>query len=195
MNLQAMNPSDFITTLTLTYKQIGPITAMLLCFMEAFLPFLPLSAFVMANSAAFGLIEGLLLSSLGSILGAWAVYGIFRFFGNRKCLRKYIEHRTVQTYMNRLEQHSFIIIGFLCMLPVFPNSVITTVAGITKMNFKKFAFASAFGITGLNTIFSLVGSDLHAFLHSPLKVLTVIAVFFSIHLIGTQMKNRMLSNS
>lgn len=191
LTIQSLNIPDLITTLTSSYKEMGYFTAILICFSEAFLPVLPLSAFVVANSATYGLFEGLFLSSLGSILGAWSVYSIFYFIGNSAFLSKYKQKKFVDTYTTYLKQHGFLIISLLCMLPVFPNSLITVTAGLIRMNFKQFASASALGIIGLNVLFSLVGSDLEAVFQSPMKLCFIISAFIFIQLLGMQLKKRL----
>ena len=53
---------DTFTNLTQDYRALGPIIGILLPFLEAFLPFLPLIVFIVANVTAYGLLFGFLLS-------------------------------------------------------------------------------------------------------------------------------------
>ena len=52
----------------------GPIAGILLPFLEAFLPFLPLIVIAFANAAAFGLWKGFFFTWLGSVLGTILVF-------------------------------------------------------------------------------------------------------------------------
>src|SRR5690606_2303382 len=56
------------------YRSLGPLPGLLLTMLEAFLPFLPLFLFVMANASAFGLWLGFLFSWLGATAGALIVF-------------------------------------------------------------------------------------------------------------------------
>ena len=47
--------ADKIIELSQHYKALGPLIGILLPFIEAFLPFLPLVVFVIANAGAYGL--------------------------------------------------------------------------------------------------------------------------------------------
>src|SRR3954452_6552192 len=82
------------------YKSFGPIPGILLPMLEAFLPFLPLFLFVMANASAFGLWLGFLYSWAGACTGALLVFMIFRRFGQRRFLAFLLKHSAVRKLMN-----------------------------------------------------------------------------------------------
>ena len=70
--LQQFIQLDMFQTMIHSYEKIGPLFAVFLTFIEAFLPFLPLSAFIMGNAAIFGLFGGFILSYIGCVVGAWS---------------------------------------------------------------------------------------------------------------------------
>lgn len=78
------------------YRTLGPIIGLLLPFLEAFLPFLPLVVFVVANASAFGLWLGFLLSWLGSAAGSYVVFLLVRHFGKHPRLRFITGSKKVQ---------------------------------------------------------------------------------------------------
>src|SRR5690625_6623904 len=59
---------EYIMQLLQDYERLGPLPGILLPFIEALLPFLPLVVFVFANAAAYGLLKGFLYSWIGSSL-------------------------------------------------------------------------------------------------------------------------------
>ena len=61
----------------------GSHPGILLPFIEAFLPFLPLIVLVMGNSATYGLWWGFLLSWIGVCLGSVTVFWIVRKLGGK----------------------------------------------------------------------------------------------------------------
>src|SRR5690625_7844506 len=71
----------FIMELLNDYEKLGPLPGILLPFIEAFLPFLPLFVFVFANAAAYGLLKGFLLFWAGSVLGSIIVFLIISKLG------------------------------------------------------------------------------------------------------------------
>src|SRR5690625_1814287 len=88
---------DYVIELLDKYEKLGPLPGILLPFIEAFLPFLPLFVFVMANSVAYGLLKGFLYSWLGSSAGSIAVFYLIRTFGHKKIFMKIKHNKQVQT--------------------------------------------------------------------------------------------------
>lgn len=56
------------------YRNLGPLLAFLLPFIEAFLPFLPFIVFVVVNVNAYGLLIGFLISVIAAIAGSLCVF-------------------------------------------------------------------------------------------------------------------------
>ncbi|MEH6940725.1 TVP38/TMEM64 family protein [Bacillus sp. JJ722] len=193
--LQQILSLDKLQILIDAYGDLGPLSGVILPFTEAFLPFLPLTTFILANAASYGMVVGFLLSYIGCIAGAWSLYWLFRYFGERPLLKKYRENESVKKYAVWLDQKGLWIVTLLCMIPVFPNSVITIVSGLNKMSFKKFAFASSIGILGLTLIFSFVGDDLLEIVTNPFKLLMMAVIFVSMSLVGRLVeRNLIVSN-
>lgn len=78
---------DKILELIKEYRALGPLPGIMLPMLEAFLPFLPLFVFVMANANAFGLWFGFLFSWIGAVGGALLVFLLVRKYGQQKILR------------------------------------------------------------------------------------------------------------
>src|SRR5690625_7524118 len=95
----------FIMELLNDYEKLSPLPCILLPFIEAFLPFLPLFVFVFANAAAYGLLKGFLLSWAGSTLGSILVFIIIRKLGNRKVFMKIRDNKQVTKVTTWLTRH------------------------------------------------------------------------------------------
>ncbi|MGM9987803.1 MAG: TVP38/TMEM64 family protein [Bacillaceae bacterium] len=175
MNNFGMLSSDLFMSLVEAYKNLGPIAAIGITFIEAFFPFLPLSAFVMANAAAFGLFAGLLFSWIGSCLGILCIYGIFRYFGGKPFLQKFMQRKEIIACHRFIGKHEATFIIVLCALPVFPRFLVAVVAGIRKTNFKLFAVCSALGTIIFFFILSIVGTNLSTIITSPIKIVMFLA--------------------
>ena len=88
-----------IMELIKAYRSFGPLPGILLPMLEAFLPFLPLFLFVMANANAFGLWFGFLFSWIGAFSGALLVFLLIRKFGQKRALQFIKRHPQVQKLM------------------------------------------------------------------------------------------------
>lgn len=145
---------------------IGPIGAGLAIALENLFPPLPSEvilplAGLAASRGSFTLIEALAWTTAGSIVGAFALYGLGAWLGADR-LRRLAAHipllhpedidRTVAWF----QRHGGKAIFFGRMLPVF-RSLISIPAGITRMPLLKFGLLTAAGSLIWNSIFVLSG--------------------------------------
>lgn len=145
---------------------IGPVGAGLAIALENLFPPLPSEvilplAGLAASRGSFTLIEALAWTTAGSIVGAFALYGLGAWLGADR-LRRLAAHipllhpedidRTVAWF----QRHGGKAIFFGRMLPVF-RSLISIPAGITRMPLLKFGLLTAAGSLIWNSIFVLSG--------------------------------------
>lgn len=121
---------------------------------------LPLAGFT-ASRGNFTLIEALLWTTLGSVLGAWLLYGLGAWLGRRRMyaiadklpLVDVEDVEKVEAWFNR---HGYKAVFFGRMIPIF-RSLISIPAGIERMPVWKFLLLSTAGSLIWNTIFVLAG--------------------------------------
>ncbi|MBO1002957.1 TVP38/TMEM64 family protein [Pseudogracilibacillus auburnensis] len=171
---------DYVIEILDKYEKLGPIPGILLPFIEAFLPFLPLFAFVMANSAAYGLLKGFLYSWLGSSLGSIAVFFIIRKFGNKKLLMKIKKNRQVIHVTSWVERHGFGPLFLLLCFPFSPSSIINVVAGLSNVSKQQFILAVLLGKSVMIFSIAYIGSSIFEFAKNPVKtiIITICIIIF-----------------
>src|SRR5690625_3492420 len=98
---------EYVIDLLDKYEKLGPLPGILLPFIEAFLPFLPIFVFVMANSAAYGLFKGFLYSWLGASLGSIGVFLTIRKLSNRKFMIKITNNKQVYKVTQWVKERGF----------------------------------------------------------------------------------------
>lgn len=145
---------------------IGPAGAGLAIALENVFPPLPSEvilpmAGMTASRGTFTLFEALFWTTLGSIVGAFALYGLGRWLGAER-LRRAAGHiplvhpedidRTVAWF----DRHGGKAVFFGRMIPLF-RSLISIPAGVTRMPLWKFGLLTAGGSLLWNTIFVLAG--------------------------------------
>ncbi|NMR30050.1 DedA family protein [Crystallibacter degradans] len=121
---------------------------------------LPLAGFT-ASRGNFTLIEALLWTTLGSVLGAWLLYGLGAWLGRRRMyaiadklpLVDVEDVEKVEAWFNR---HGYKAVFFGRMIPIF-RSLISIPAGIERMPVWKFLLLTTAGSLIWNTIFVLAG--------------------------------------
>lgn len=103
----------------------------------------PDSVIVIAGGMLFGLVNGSILTVIGSFLGATLSFYISRIFG-RRVIEKFIKKDMVN-----LDEYSkkkgFVIILLLRLIPIFPFKIVSYSAGLSNIKFKDFTLATVIG--------------------------------------------------
>lgn len=121
---------------------------------------LPLAGFTAAQGG-FTLWEALFWTTLGSVVGAMALYGLGAWLGRRRLYRivdamPLVDIHDVEKTENWFDKYGPYTIFFGRMIPLF-RSLISIPAGVERMNFAKFTVLSLVGSLIWNTIFVLAG--------------------------------------
>lgn len=173
------------------YRSFGPIPGILLPMLEAFLPFLPLFLFVMANANAFGLWLGFLFSWTGAVLGALLVFWIFRRYGQGRLLRFLQRHPKVQKGMDWIERHGFGPIFLMLCFPFTPSALVNIVAGLSKISMAQYMLAVIAGKMVMIFTISFVGYDIRALITNPARTALVLVVISILWYIGKRIEVKM----
>jgi uncharacterized membrane protein YdjX (TVP38/TMEM64 family) len=172
------------------YRSFGPIPGILLPMIEAFLPFLPLFIFIMANVNAFGLWLGFLFSWGGACLGAFLVFMIVRKYGRRRALNFLTKHKQVNKLMHWVEQRGFGPLFILLCFPFTPSAIVNIVAGLSKISRKQYMLAVMGGKLVMIFIVSFIGHDIQSLLTKPLRTAIVAVVIFILWYVGKRIEVR-----
>lgn len=189
--LKAWFTMEHIMDLIGEYRSFGPILGILLPFCEAFLPFLPLVLFVMANANAFGLGLGFFYSWIGASLGALSVFLLIRKFGQRRILSFLKKHPQVQKSMNWVDRHGFGPLFLLLCFPFTPSAVVNIVAGLSKVSIVQYMLAVLTGKAVMIFIMSFVGYDLKALVTNPIRTIIVLVIIFILWYVGKKVEKRL----
>ncbi|WP_300266748.1 DedA family protein [Microbacterium sp.] len=129
---------------------------------------LPLAGFTAAKGT-LGLVEVLIWTTLGSVIGALALYGIGAWLGRRRMYAiverlPLIKAADVERTEAWFDKHGSKAVFFGRMIPIF-RSLISIPAGIERMPLLRFTLLTTAGSAIWNTIFVLAGFFLGANWH------------------------------
>lgn len=131
------------------------VSLLLMVLQTLFTP-LPLFLLAGANGFIFGLWYGILITLGGSILGATIAFYIARGFG-----RGLVSRCIKETYMTKVDEMSHSqgpwMVFMARLVPVIPSSIISYVAGLSKMTFRGFFIATAIGKLPEIVIYTALG--------------------------------------
>ncbi|WP_080847400.1 TVP38/TMEM64 family protein [Cytobacillus gottheilii] len=170
------------------YRSLGPLPGILLPLLEAFLPFLPLFLFVMANANAFGLWFGFLFSWVGATAGALLVFLIIRKYGQKRVLGFINRHAKVQKLVSWVERHGFGPLFILLCFPFTPSAIVNIVAGLSKISIYQYMLAVGAGKIVMIFTMSFVGYDIRALITQPIRTAIVAVVIFILWYVGKRIE-------
>jgi uncharacterized membrane protein YdjX (TVP38/TMEM64 family) len=173
------------------YRSFGPLPGIVLPMIEAFLPFLPLVLFVMANASAFGLWLGFLYSWLGSCLGALLLFLLIRRYGQKRIFSFLSKHPKVRKLMDWVDRHGFGPLFLLLCFPFTPSVVVNVVAAFSKISIYQYMLAVAIGKMVMIFTMSFVGYDLHSLITQPYRTAIVFIVIFILWYVGKRIEVRL----
>lgn len=159
------------------HRIIGTLIAVLFPFIEAFLPFLPLAAFVVANATAYGLWIGFALSWGGAVLGSYCVFLIIRKYGHHRMFGFITNRSSIKKLILWVETQGFTPLFILLCFPFTPSAIVNVVAGLSNLKKKYYLVTIMCSKLIMLLVISWIGSDLQSLFTKPWKtVLIIIAI-------------------
>ncbi|KRG16662.1 TVP38/TMEM64 family protein [Lederbergia galactosidilytica] len=179
-----------ITDLIDQYRSFGPLPGILLPLLEAFLPFLPLFLFVLANANAFGLGLGFLYSWIGASVGALLVFLLVRRYGDTRIFHFLLKRKKIQSLTNWLEKKGFGPLFLLLCFPFTPSAVVNIVAGISKISIYQYMIAVIGGKAVMIFTLSFIGYDIISLIKQPVRTAIVLVIITILWFIGKQIESK-----
>ncbi|MGD7009092.1 TVP38/TMEM64 family protein [Metabacillus sp. 84] len=173
------------------YRSFGPLLGVALPLLEAFLPFLPLVVFIVANVNSFGLGLGFFLSWIGASAGAFIVFLLVRKYGQKRFMRFLSRHKGIKKMVDWVEEKGFGPLFILLCFPFTPSAAVNVVAGLSRISIWNFLLAVFTGKLVMIFIVSYVGQDLHAMFTNPVKSLTAAGVLILMWIVGKILEKRL----
>lgn len=179
-----------ITSFFESYKAFGPIVAILLPLIEAFLPFLPLVAFAVVMQMLWAM-GRLLLTWIGASAGSILVFLLIRKFGQMRMLNFISRHPSIQKLMLWVEKRGFGPLFILLCFPFTPSAAVNVVAGLSRISVWQFSLAALSGKCVMLFIISFIGYDISALVKNPLRSVFAVLVIALLWYVGKRVENRL----
>ncbi|MFD2639426.1 TVP38/TMEM64 family protein [Piscibacillus salipiscarius] len=187
---------NFIIQLLEFYGSFGPIPGLLLPFIEAFLPFLPVIVFILANSIVYGLIFGFLFSWVSASAGAILVFILIRKLEKKfHWVERLKEQKQVNRVISFFDRHGFGPIFLLLCFPFSPSAIINVVAAFTSISIQQFILAVLLGKAAMIFSVSFVGDSIASFAQNPMRTIIVGVAIGLFWLIGKYIEKRIQASA
>lgn len=177
------------------YESLGPLPGILLPFIEAFLPFLPLLVFILTNAAAYGLLKGFLYSWIGTCLGCIAVFLIIRKLGNKRIFKAIRKNKQVSKVTGWVDRHGFSPLFLLQCFPFSLSSVINVVSGLSNVSIQQYVLSVLLGKSVMIFSVSYIGTSIFEFAESPVRTIIVSIGIVLFWFVGKFIEKRLQKNT
>jgi len=162
----------------------APIAAFLLAFLEAVLPWLPLTALVSFSlsvlSLAFGTLPGTILavalSVLGSFFGMFAIFLLIRTTLAKLFLQKVEKHPFGREFAGAVEGKNTIGVLLILSNPFLPSSIMNYVLSLTRVKTSRYVFLTLTSRVFVILFLIFLGSVFNLQEH-PLNVVWLMGVY------------------
>jgi uncharacterized membrane protein YdjX (TVP38/TMEM64 family) len=172
------------------YSDLGPLPGILLPFLEALLPILPLVVFVVGNASAYGMWLGFLYSWIGVCAGSFLVFMIARKLGNRYGDRIRKRFPKSEKFFKWLENKGFTPIFLLACFPFSPSALVNISSGLSRIPLHTFMTAVLLGKAVMIFTLSFLGHDLQAMADQPIRIVMAVGVLLLMWLGGRKLEAR-----
>ncbi|MDJ0957975.1 MAG: TVP38/TMEM64 family protein [Arenicellales bacterium] len=136
----------------------GVFAAIGLMIVHSFVPF-PAEFVAIANGMIYGTLWGTVITWVGAMLGAFLSFGLTRMFG-RPFVNKMLSNKRLQTVDNWVAHHGGKTLLLSRFIPVISFNLINYAAGLTRLSWWTFAWATGLGILPLTTIMVIMGDQM-----------------------------------
>ena len=149
----------------------GIAAAIGLMVVHSFVPF-PAEFVAIANGMIYGPVWGTVITWLGAMLGALLAFGLARLFG-RPFVHAMLSKPDWRSLDEWVARHGWGAVLVSRFIPVISFNLINYAAGLTRIPWWTFTWATAVGILPLTTLMVVLGDQLHTL---PWQVWLVIFV-------------------
>ena len=122
----------------------GYITIVILAFLQVILTFLPAEPVQVISGVAFGFLKGLILCTIGVVIGNTIIYFVYRIYGNR--LRQYFVKNLHFDFDKAAHSRKIVLTIFiLYFLPAIPYGMICFFAASVGMKYGRYITVTVLG--------------------------------------------------
>ena len=175
---------DLMDKLIAFIENAGPYGVVLSCGLmsiESIVPMIPLVALITINEMLLGKVLGYFVSWFFTVAGCVMSYYIFKKgFGN-KFERLTQDKETITKYKKALKDIKFSTLVLIIAMPLTPAFIVNIVAGLVKMDFKKYFIALLIGKLSMVYFLGYMGTSFVAGLKNPVLLIRMSIIMLFVY--------------
>lgn len=185
--------NELVNNGTTILQNGGLLLGFLIVFIESIIPIAPLAIFIAFNLIAFGGLKGFIISYIATVAGCLVSYYLFYYLANTKLLKKITSSKKLklESVMNLINNITLSKLTIILAVPFSPAFVINIVAGISKIEKRKFIISILVSKLFIVYFWGFIGKSLlESF--TDIKTLSTIVIFLVIfHFISKFLENKL----
>ncbi len=155
---EAVSPEAF-KTLILSWGMWGVAASILLMVAHSFVPF-PAEFVAVANGMCYGPVWGTVITWIGAMLGAVAAFALSRACG-RKLVERLVRRRHWETLDDWSATRGGAVVLVCRFIPLIAFNLINYAAGLSRMSYATFLWATGIGILPMTTLMVVLGAKMY----------------------------------
>ena len=189
-----INLIQTIIDLIMSTEIYGVVFSCLIIIVESIVPIIPILVFISINFMLLGNVMGFLVSWISVIIGCLISYFIFK-----NGLGNHFENLTqnrekIKKYTKLFKHISTDKLLLIVACPFTPAFIVNIVAGLVKMDFKKYFIAIVLGKISLVIYSAYIGLSFVESLTNPFAIVKIILVMLFIYIAYILMKKTLKLN-
>lgn len=170
------------------------LISLMSCFVESFIPALPLIGIVTGNAILFGLLNGIILSWIGSSLGTISLFLLTKKFKNSIHMER-LKNKKINKIINWIYRQGFKVLFIAYCCPFVPSFLVTIASALSGKDIKNFAPAMLSGKFVMFLVVSYPASDVSGFIKNPIKILVFLLLVFLAWKVGNKVNTKLDENN
>ena len=147
--------------LVLSFGWWAPVISFLLMILQTLIAPLPAFVLAIANSMAFGMFYGFVLTCISALAAAFTAFFLARWLG-RSFLERKLNGRILGRFDSIVERFGAWGVLILRLFPIISFDFVSYAAGLTAMRARNFGIATFFGMLPATIAYSLLGDSLES---------------------------------
>lgn len=175
------------------YWILTMLIGLMSCFVESFIPALPLIGIVTGNAMIFGLLNGMVISWIGSSVGTIVLFLLTKKFKDSVHIKK-IKGNKIDKVIKWVYRQGFKVLFIAYCCPFTPGFLVTIAAALSGKDIKSFAPAMLSGKFVMFLVISYPASDIIGFIKNPVKICVFIILVFLAWKVGSKVNSKLDEN-
>lgn len=173
--------NSIVENATIFLQSGGLVVGFLIVYIDSIIALIPLAVFLALNLIAFGNVLGFLISYIATICGCLTSYYLFYYLANTKFIKKILASKRLKldSLTNTIKNITLSRLTVILAIPFAPAFLINIVAGLTKIEKRKFYISLFISKLFIVYFWGFIGKSLlESF--TDLKTIITIVIFLII---------------